>query len=121
MQGDPECHHLILKHVIDHSLNRNLNDPPTALNSMSLATDALLTPTAQLLVLLIWPIPDAQMHGHNLENLTAHLLTTLHAQELGHHLENLSEHPISCKLLMSYIDRINNKSLMIYSVLINAT
>ena len=28
----PECHHLTLKHVIDHSLNRNLNDPPTALN-----------------------------------------------------------------------------------------
>jgi N-acetyl-beta-hexosaminidase len=120
MQGDPECHHLTLKHVIDHSLNRNLNDPPTALKSMFLTTDTLLTSTAQSLALLIRLIPDAQMNGHHLENLTAHPPTTLHAQMHDHHPQNLSG-PINVKLMMSYIEPINSKSSMIYSELINAT
>ena len=84
MQGDSEYHHLTLKRVIDLSLNRNLNDPPTALKSMFLTTDTLLTPTAQSLALLIRLIPDAQMNGHHLENLTAHPPTTLHAQMHDH-------------------------------------
>ena len=83
---NPECHHPTLKHLIDYSHNCNLNGPPTTLKSLYLATDALLTPTAQSLVPLIQPIPDAQMHGNHLKNLISHLLTTLHAQELGHHL-----------------------------------
>ena len=86
MLGHPECHHLTLKHVIDHSLNCNLNDPPTALMSMYLTTDTLLTPTAQSLIPPIQPSPDAQMHVNHPKNLISHLLTTLHAQELGLHL-----------------------------------
>ena len=86
MLGYPECHRLTLKHVIDHSLNRNLNDPPTALMSMYLTTDTLLTSTAQSLALLIRLIPDALMNGHHPENLIAHLPTILYVLEHCHHL-----------------------------------
>jgi hypothetical protein len=113
MQGDSEYHQLTLKRVIDLSLNRNLNDSPTALKSIFLTTDTLLTPTAQSLALLIRLIPDAQMKGHHLENLTAHPPTTLHAQMHDHHPQNLSG-PINVKLKMSYIEPINSRFLTIY-------
>jgi hypothetical protein len=93
MQGDSEYHQLTLKRVIDLSLNRNLNDPPTALKSIFLTTDTLLTPTAQSLALLIRLIPDAQMKGHHLQNLSG---------------------PINVKLIMSYIEPINSRFLTIY-------
>ena len=80
---NPECCHHNTG-IIDHSLNRNLNDPPTALKSMFLTTDTLLTPIAQSLVPLIQPIPDAQMHGNHLKNLISHLPTTLHVQMHDH-------------------------------------
>ena len=86
MQGDSEYHHLTLKRVIDLSLNRNLNDPPTALMSMYLTTDTLLTSTAQSLALLIRLIPDALMNGHHPENLIAHLPTILYVLEHCHNL-----------------------------------
>jgi hypothetical protein len=97
MQGDSEYHQLTLKRVIDLSLNRNLNDPPTALKSIFLTTDTLLTPTAQSLALLI----------------RLHPPTTLHAQMHDHHPQNLSG-PINVKLIMSYIEPINSRFLTIY-------
>jgi len=93
MQGDSEYHQLTLKRVIDLSLNRNLNETPTALKSIFLTTDTLLTPTAQSLALLIRLIPDAQMKGHHLQNLSG---------------------PINVKLIMSYIEPINSRFLTIY-------
>ncbi len=112
------CHHI---DFINPSHNLNLNDPPTALKSMQPSTDALLTPTAQSLVLHTRPTPDAQEHGHHLENLIAHQPTTIYVQEDCHHLEDLTKHPINNKLLMSYIDPINKRLLMSYFELISAT
>jgi hypothetical protein len=75
MQGDSEYHQITLKRVIDLSINRNLN------------------PKAQSLALLIRLIPDAQMKGHHLQNLSG---------------------PINVKLIMSYIEPINSRFLTIY-------
>ena len=66
----PECgHHTDNLNSIN---NLNLNDPPTALMSMYLSTDASLTPTAQSLFLDALPTPDAREYCHHLENLSEH-------------------------------------------------
>ena len=111
----------VMVHNLNSSDNLNFNDLLTAIMSMYPPTDASLTPTAQSLVLHTRPTPDAQEHGHHLENLIAHPPTTLYVQEDCHHLEDLSKHPINNKLLMSYIDPINNRLLMSYFELISAT
>jgi len=88
------CHHIAF---INHNpnLNLNLNDPPTALMSMQLSTDPLLTPIAQSLVPYTHPTPDAQEHCHHVADLN--------------------------KSLMSHIEQINNRFLMNYSESTNAT